>query len=610
MPGAPRVEDARRLVSISAKEFHAAYEKARERYDKYTWNNLDYKDAVEAILAAHDEEKEGKKTMGRSKSDDKAFDNIDVEIRREGRELVLPGEPVPMTYQAGIKMLERKIEEEETEVAVNEQVTGFWLDSAVAFAKAMRRIYGWAQAVPTPTFFGPEPPRMLDVETGVNERTKVIWGSFQLPNIAGRLETRLSRKGRQALFTIAGSTKRKHLGAIAELADLTRQIVREESIYRGKAFTVPVDDNGNISNDPTVQPSFIDTSKVDPAGLVFPEITASQVDTLLLAPIRHTEAARRLGIPLKRGVLLAGPFGTGKTLTAAVTARIAEENGWTYITAKTAKAVANLAEFARLYQPSVIFVEDVDSVLGGERNEDMNTILNTIDGVLNKGDAVITVLTTNNVEAIHQAMLRPGRLDAVIMVDPPDRAAAERLMRMYGRGLIPEDEALDGAARELAGQIPATIREVVERSKLAALHRAGGGGGDFYLLDADLTAAARGMKHHLDLLNRPLDRVLSPAEKLGQAMAELVSRAVSGEDAETEHDVDDVFEVATDTESRVMALHESVSELKAIAAESGGGGGGGGGGGLPADAARMLKDTYARVKDVQEDVEEIKEKVS
>jgi transitional endoplasmic reticulum ATPase len=68
--------------------------------------------------------------------------------------------------------------------------------------------------------------------------------------------------------------------------------------------------------------------------------------------------------------------------------------------------------------------------------------LNEIDGVESKGKELITILTSNHAENINQAMLRPGRLDAVLSIQAPDAFAAEKLIRLYARGLILERESL------------------------------------------------------------------------------------------------------------------------------------------------------------------------
>lgn len=174
---------------------------------------------------------------------------------------------------------------------------------------------------------------------------------------------------------------------------------------------------------------------------------------------------------MKRGVLLAGVYGTGKTLTAKVASKFCAEAGITFLYIHKANELPHAIRFAKLYcDPAVvIFCEDIDSVTSGKRNVELNDILNTVDGVDTKGMNLITLLTTNHLETITRAMLRPGRLDAVITIPPPDKVAVQKLLRIYGKGVIPPNADLTAVGEELDGSIPAIIAEVVKRAKLSQL---------------------------------------------------------------------------------------------------------------------------------------------
>ena len=450
---------------------------------------------------------------------DKAFDRVDVDVRREGKEIILPAEPSPMTLPAAIKMLERKQEEEETIVSFSETIPAFPWDGAVAFMEAMRRTYGWTQAVPTMTFFGPKAPAMLTVEDGPNHNRQVVWGSFKLPffeDAQSSLETGATERNGMLQFAIRGQIRRKYNAEVKALADLTRKIAKEESIYKGHAFRMRVDSDGNLSMDQP--PAFMDTSSTNPEELIFSRSVEAQIRTNLFTPIEHTAACKAHGIPLSRGVLLEGPFGTGKTMTAAAVAAKCEANGWTFITIDRVSVLKTALDFAALYAPAVVFAEDIDRVMSGDRTEELDDILNIIDGVSSKSKPIITILTSNEVEKINRAMLRPGRLDAVIRVSPPDAEAVERLMRLYGRGLIAADEDLSHAAKAMSGSIPAVVREAVERAKLYAISNTG----DATALHADdLTQAADGMAQHLALLNRQ-DAKKTDGEILGETLRKVL----------------------------------------------------------------------------------------
>jgi len=444
----------------------------------------------------------------------------DMSVVRGGSQITLPE---GMSMDEGIEWLRRMKVEDERVVAINEQVDAFPLDGAFAFHKAMARKYGFVGMIPTPGFFGPKPPTMIGVAISHEETVQVPWGRVQIPGVDGYLVTYTGIKEGRQIFIIGGEVKQRFKKEVSDLAAATRKIVQEESIYKAKAIKVSFPEISPEDFDPTAHaPKFIDTSKVREDELVFSKDVATMVQNSVFTPIEFTSKCRELSIPLKRGILLEGPYGTGKTLTAYVSAKKAVNNGWTFIYLETVKDLQRAILFAKQYGPAVIFAEDIDQVLKGGRSDDMNGILNTIDGVDTKSSEIIVVLTTNHVELINPAMLRPGRLDAVIPVRPPDDVAVTRLVRLYGRGLIEEGTNLDGVGNMLQGKIPAIIREVVERSKLAAVTRTKGSE-SFKLTDEDLVEAAKSMLSQMELLNPNTKPQPSAMEIFGRAIGQEVA---------------------------------------------------------------------------------------
>lgn len=445
------------------------------------------------------------------------YETTNVDVVNEGTQIILPEK---MTAKEGIECLQRKIKEEETVISIHEEVDAFALEGAFAFMKVLQARYGWAEPVPRKGFFGDTPPTLVNLEIAHGVQTQVIWGDFKVPGIDGKLTTSITKKNNRPIFVLSGQVRQRHKAEIKEIADQVRAYVVKNSIYKGKALRLRTDDNGNP--DLATGPGFLDLSRVNPDELTFSQQVAEQVQTNLFTPIENTAKCREYGIPLKRGVLLEGRYGTGKTLTAYVTAKKCEENKWTFIYLDRVGGLKTAIEFAKQYSPAVIFAEDVDRAVAGERSVEIDDVLNTIDGIDSKGAEIITILTSNHVENINKAMLRPGRLDAVISVLAPDAAAAERLVRIYARGLIDINENLSEAGRELDGQIPAVIREVVERSKLYAIGHIKEGM-PLKLTGRDLAAAARGMKSHLALMETPKSKELSPEQALGVSLSKLIA---------------------------------------------------------------------------------------
>lgn len=461
---------------------------------------------------------------------------IDVGIEHHGSKITLPAEPLPMSIDDGIDALQRKKKDLETEVSVHEVIDAFPLDGAVAFMKALQRIYGWANSVPTPGFFGPKPPQMITVDVGPGpaDKIQVPWGGFQIPGVSHPIYTGNTETSRGAALVIYGTVRKRDVDTLKKIAEMTRDIVKNESIYRGKAIRLRSASASTADvNNP---PQFMDLAAAKIEELVLPRQIENLINVNVWTLIEKTQRCLEARIPLKRGVLLAGKYGTGKTLCSLMTAKKCVDNGWTFISLDRAQALHQTLEFARRYEPAVIFAEDIDRA-AADRNESTNDLLNIMDGVLSKSSQIMVVMTTNHVEKINQAMLRPGRLDAVIVVSPPDSEAAQRLLRIYGRGLIRDGENLDHIGKELSGNIPAMIREVVERSKLAAIAL-----GEEYVTEPSLLVAAAGMRQHMDLLAEPTAKTLSAEEALGAAIARVVGEQVTNITAKSTSMVMEVLE--------------------------------------------------------------------
>jgi len=428
----------------------------------------------------------------------------DVLLERSGKKIILPSDPREMTTREGIQFLQEVEQEEEAECGIHHQFECFPMDGAIAFHRATCDLFGHPIGAKTPpkSFFdSPKPPVLVTVDVGVGEKVQVPWGSVKLFGIEGLLETGMPPKGADPLFFIKGEVKKKNEKEVAKIAAKTEFYLKNHSIYKGKAIRVSFDwiREQRDFNWQTDSPKFIDVSKTDESQLIFSNEISNLLNVGLFAPIKKADSCRKYGIPLKRGVLLTGPYGCGKTLTAYVTAKMCEDNGFTFLYLKDVRDLPLAFKFAKLYAPCVIFAEDVDIATNGPRDPKLNEVLNIIDGVDYKDAEIITILTTNHAENINKAFLRPGRIDTVIPVMPPDKIAAERLIRLYGGNLLAEGVDISPAAEFLAGQIPATIRECVERSKIATLSRTDNLEGQ--VTAEDLIVAMKGMEPHMILLS-------------------------------------------------------------------------------------------------------------
>lgn len=425
----------------------------------------------------------------------------DVPVERFGTSIVIPE---GMPYRTALEALDRRAKADENPIVVQHQFDLGVAEGAVALVRALEKRYGFVSANPQ-GFFGTSPPEFLGVALGPGVRGSVPWGSLSIPGVEGAVETDVVVKEGTAYFGLKATVKGKHRHLVEELCALVEEEARSHSIYRGQALRVRFPDlrREHVTDLSEFFPEFAEPSSTAREDLIFSREMEALVDNVVFTPVLQTERCRRHGIPLKRGVLLEGPYGVGKTLCAAAAARACVENGWTFVYLRSVTQLAPAFEFAKRYQPCMIFAEDVDQAFGDdaeERDEAVNQILNSIDGIGAKGVEVMTILTTNNVEGITRAMLRPGRIDTVVQIRPPDAEAAARLVRKYGGEMIDANADLTRTGELLAGFIPAVIREVVERSKLAALRRPGD---DLVIAAEDLEVTALEMQQHVELLRDP-----------------------------------------------------------------------------------------------------------
>lgn len=443
------------------------------------------------------------------------WDQLNPEITYEGRAITLPGDPAKMPPRKAVEALNRLIKDEEQVFNLHEIIDAYPHDAAVAFVKAMTKLYGWASPQSTPGFFGDNPPIMLTVKVGVNDDDVVQcpMGQFVLPGVEAPINTIIHNfgNGKGPMFVVHGMVQKKDRHVILELVTEARRIVKEESIYLGKSIRLGVDDDGDLDMDDP--PTFFDASNTD--DVILDDDIMSQVETSILVPIRHRLRCKKEKVPLKRGILLHGRYGTGKSLTARWVAQTCVENGWTFILLDKVQGLRAALEFANRYSPAVVFAEDIDRV-ASERDESANDLINVIDGVLSKRAEIMTVLTTNFPEKLDQVILRPGRLDDVIELRTPNASTVEKLIRYYAGKLLNPDEVLNLVGIELQGQIPASVRECVERAKLGMIGR-----DDNRISASDLLTAAKTMKNHLALLNRD-QKPQSAAERLAESLHEVV----------------------------------------------------------------------------------------
>ncbi len=229
--------------------------------------------------------------------------------------------------------------------------------------------------------------------------------------------------------------------------------------------------------------TFADVAGIDEAKAELSEV----VDFL-----RNPDKYRRLGARIPHGVLLSGPPGTGKTLLARAVAgeanvpffSIAASEFVEAIVGVGASRVRDLFDQAKAASPSIIFIDELDAVGGSrtsgtagfsggndEREQTLNQILTEMDGFDPSTD-VIVVAATNRTDVLDQALLRPGRFDRRVSVQPPDRDGREKILRVHVRGVpLADDVDLGRIAATTPGMVGADLANLVNEAALLAARR-------------------------------------------------------------------------------------------------------------------------------------------
>jgi cell division protease FtsH len=208
--------------------------------------------------------------------------------------------------------------------------------------------------------------------------------------------------------------------------------------------------------------------------VILPAGTLAEVERQIIGVAEHREQLRTAGHPLKRGVLLFGPPGTGKTHTVRYLTAALSEFTVVLMSGLGLRFLQQACALARLVQPALVVLEDVDLIAesrhirSGMDNPLLYQILNEMDGL--PGDAdVAFVLTTNRVDLLEEALSqRPGRVDVAMEVPLPDEAARRRLLSLYGRQLVLDDAEVDTVVAATDGVTASFFAELARRATLLA----------------------------------------------------------------------------------------------------------------------------------------------
>ncbi len=253
--------------------------------------------------------------------------------------------------------------------------------------------------------------------------------------------------------------------------DEIERLVRARDVFRGQVLSFA--ESEHHGNELV---TFLPRPAVTAGDVVLPDGMLEHIERHIIGVADWSADLLEAGQHLKRGLLLHGPPGTGKTHTVRyLTSRLASLTV-ILLTGRSIRFIDQAAALARRLQPSMVVLEDVDLVAidrdyspGG--NPLLFSLLDAMDGV--GADADVTfVLTTNRADILETALAdRPGRVDLAVEIPRPDAHCRQRLLRVYARDLT-LDADLDQVVAGTEGVTASFIKELIRRTVLASL-RAG-----------------------------------------------------------------------------------------------------------------------------------------
>jgi transitional endoplasmic reticulum ATPase len=238
-------------------------------------------------------------------------------------------------------------------------------------------------------------------------------------------------------------------------------------------------------------PEFVEMDEQRPATVSYDDLgglgdTLGQVREMIELPLKHPQLFQRLGIDPPKGVLLYGPPGTGKTLLARAVASEADARffhiagpeimGRYY--GESEQRLREIFQQAQQQAPSIIFIDEVDSiapkreeVTGEVERRVVAQLLTLLDG-LEPRQNVVVIGATNRVDAIDEALRRPGRFDREIVIGVPDVKGRREILSIHTRGMpLENDVDLDELARVTYGFVGADMSALAREAAMETLRR-------------------------------------------------------------------------------------------------------------------------------------------
>ena len=261
--------------------------------------------------------------------------------------------------------------------------------------------------------------------------------------------------------------------AAGQILDQIRALAVRHNVYRGQVISFDADVRGPASGSAA---GFLDRPRLDRATVILPPDLLDGIERQVLGIARHCDELSASGQHLKRGVLLHGPPGTGKTHTVRYLVGQLPDVTAILISGAALRLIGQACAIARTLQPSIVVVEDIE--LAAEPrgpHAPLDPLLLQLLGEMERlsDDANVTfLLTTGRADLLEEALAaRPGQVNHTARLPLPDAVARRRLLRLYQGGLRISRASASEVISRTEGVNASFIRELLRR---AAVHAADG----------------------------------------------------------------------------------------------------------------------------------------
>ena len=316
------------------------------------------------------------------------------------------------------------------------------------------------------------PVQYRQVETGVGEELSCVEdGIFLIDLPIGKVAALVRQDQMKGTLQLEVASTGDELAQ--NFIVWIRDAIARLNVYRGKVLSLEASQEGGRCPTHTVR--FHQLPEVHRDQIVLPDAVLRVLERNTVGFFANAEKLLAAGRSAKRGLLLFGKPGTGKTFTARWLAQSTPGLTVLLMSGEQLWLIRECCQIARMLAPSLVIMEDVDLVASA-RDESrhpmyqvsLHQLLNEMDGI-DAPAPILFLLTTNRPEAIEPAVAsRPGRIDQAIEYPLPDEACRRQLIQMYGEGLEMEIRDMDSIIARTEGASPAFIQEMLRKAALIA----------------------------------------------------------------------------------------------------------------------------------------------